>query len=255
MTLDLWLAALVALFALMGLFSGAIKQVAQWLAVALAYLVVKPLASAAAPSLAPKLGLPAAFGPVAVVALAMLAVFLLGAPMFRLLLTKLLPAREKTAGDRAAGLALGALKGAALVFVGLSVLVSFEKPLAESGHDLARATEGSRAVDFARRHNLFDTLKLPMLDAAKQLAAARSDPNAARALLQSPALQAALDDPALKAAFADPGLQAALRSADPSTLLQNPQVKKLLEDPRLTQSLARLEHTAQSETGRTTHGP
>jgi hypothetical protein len=240
MSLDLWLLGVVGLFGVMGLFSGAIKQVAQWLAMIAAYVFVRPAVS----------GLPVHYA-----GLAVLATILVGGPLLRLLINKLIPARALTAPDRVGGLLLGSLKGAALVYVCLCVTLAFEGPLSKSGVDLAGKTKDSRAVEAARRHNLFDRVKLPALQAAQRLAEARSDPRAAQQLLSSPAFQSALNDPALKAALSDPALKEALNGGgDPARLFENPQVKKLLEDPKLAETLAKLETEAETEAGRTTHG-
>jgi uncharacterized membrane protein required for colicin V production len=242
--LDLWLVVAVAAFGLMGLFSGAIKQAAQWLAVATAYLAVKPAATAAGPALAAKLGLPAVGGPVIVVSAAMLLAYVVGSLGFKALLNKLLPAREKTRADRIGGFALGAAKGAMGAFVLLSVVVAFEPQLAQSGIDLDKKTGGSSALAFTRRHNLFDVLHVPILDDVKRLAAARSDPRAAQALFDNPALKGALDDPRLKAALADPALQDALKGANPMAALQNPEIRKLLSNPEVAQALKKIEAPA-----------
>lgn len=237
MKLDLWLLGVVGLFGLMGAFSGALRQVAQWAGLAAAYLLAKPLAAALGPALAPRLGAWGAFAPLGAAAASMPAVYLAVGTLCRLALARLVPAGEKTRADRAAGLAMGAAKGGALVFVLLSVLVSFEEPLAKAGLDLEKQTRGSTAVAFARRRDLFASLKVPALDSAKRLAAARADPAAALALLEDPKIKAALSDPRLKALTSDPALQKALRAGDIAAVVGDPRVQKLLADPELAKAL------------------
>ena len=58
MNLDLLIAGLLAVFGLLGLASGAIKQLTHWAALAMAYIAAGPLAGQLTPVLAPRLGLP-----------------------------------------------------------------------------------------------------------------------------------------------------------------------------------------------------
>lgn len=241
MTLDRWVLLAVAAFALLGLISGAIKQLAQWLALVAAYVFAKPAGAALAPSLGPWLGFSPALAPIGLSALLMLATFVFGALLLRAVLKRVLPVTEKGKIDRLVGLALGGGKGAALAFVLLSTVLSFEEPLAKAGFDLESKTQGSSAVAWTRSHNLFDSMKVPALDAAKKLASIGGDPAALRELMADPKLKDLLDSPELKSALADPELRKLAESGNPAALLADPRVKKLLADPQLAKRLAELQ--------------
>lgn len=251
MNLDLALLALTALLGALGAYTGAIKQLSQWIGLAAAYLLGKPLAAALAPLLAPRLPLPASLAP-AVAALVLLPLLYFGVGRGSLwALKRLLAGREKTRGDRVAGFAMGSGKAAALSFLCLSLVFAFEEPLTSAGWDLPGLAADSRAAAFARAHNLFSVVALPQLEQAKKMAAARSDPQAALALLNDPSLQGMMSDPGIKALMQDPALKAML--ADPgalqrgelpagvTALMDNPEVKKLLEDPEIAKKLAELQ--------------
>lgn len=251
MDLDLALLAMTALLGALGAYSGAIKQASQWIGLATAYLVGKPLAAALGPLLAPRLPLPPSLAP----ALAALALFpLLYFGVGRAAhwgLKKALPGREKTRGDRFAGFAMGSGKAAALAFLCLSLVFAFEEPLTSAGWDMGALAADSRAAAFARAHNLFSVVALPQVEQAKKLARARQDPQALLGLLEDPALKGMMQDPALKAMMSDPAFKAML--ADPAALrrgelppgvtalMDNPEIKKLLDDPELAKKLAELQ--------------
>lgn len=251
MNLDLALLALVALLGALGAYTGAIKQLSQWIGLAAAYLLGKPLAAALAPLLAPRLPLPSSMAP-AVAALLLLPILYFGVGRGSLwALKKLLAGREKTRGDRFAGFAMGAGKAGALAFLCLSLVFAFEEPLTSAGWDMGALAADSRAAAFARAHNLFSVLELPAVAQAKKLAQARQDPQALLGLLEDPALKGMMQDPALKAMMSDPAFKAML--ADPAALqrgelpagvtalMDNPEIKKLLDDPELAKKLAELQ--------------
>jgi uncharacterized membrane protein required for colicin V production len=219
--LDLKLLGVVAAFGALGAVSGAIKQAAQLAALAAAYLLAGPVSSALAPVLASRL--PAALVPTAARTAALSLVYMLGAGLLRAVAHRAVPTLENGKADRLGGAGLGAAKGALRVFVGLCAVVSFEEPMNKAGLDASQRLSGSRLAELARRHNLFDAVKLPELEAAKKLAEARSDPKALQALLGDPKIQELLANPAFKS---------------------DPRVKKLLDDPALAKKLEELERQA-----------
>lgn len=174
MTLDLWLLGAVMLFAVFGYFSGALRMLGHWLALAVAYLAAKPAAAALSPLAAERFKqFPPKLVALGVGALAFPVIYILAGFAFRWILLKLLPTGSKTPADRKAGLALGAAKGAALVFLGLSVLASFEQPLAKAGWDLNKETGDSRALAYVREHNPFAAYAQSALEKAQAVTGAR----------------------------------------------------------------------------------
>lgn len=236
MTLDLWLLGALVLFGLLGLFSGAIKQLSQWIGLAAAYLFAKPLAAALAPLAAERLGIPALLAPLVVGGTAFPLIFFGGSLLAHLLLKRALPAGEKGRTDRGVGFLMGAAKAGAIVFILLSVVLAFEEPLGKAGWNVAKETDGSRAAAFVRGHNLFSRLHIPALEKAQKLAAAR-DPQAALALLNDPKIKKLLQDPELAKQFQALGAG----GVSPQALLNDPKIKQLLQDPELAKKLAELQ--------------
>lgn len=237
MTLDLWLLGALALFGLLGLFSGAIKQASQWIGLAMGYLFAKPLAAALGPLAAQRLGLPVLLAPLLVGGAMFPVIFFLGSALAHFLLKRALPAREKTRIDRGIGFFMGTAKAGVMIFILISVVLAFEEPLGQAGWNVAKETDGSRTVSFVRGHNLFSRLHIPALENAQKLAASRRDPQAVMALLQDPKLKALLQDPELAQKLGALGAG----GVSPQALLNDPKIKALLQDPELAKKLSGLQ--------------
>ncbi|MDE2293209.1 MAG: CvpA family protein [Elusimicrobia bacterium] len=237
MGLDLVLLGLVALFALLGWRSGAVRQVEHWAGLIAGALSARPVAARATPFLAPLLKAPPMLVYVALTSLAFLVVGAVVSEAVKAVLSRLAPSAGRV--DQTLGAALGAGKGAGFLFLVLSVVVAFEKPLEKAWGEPPAAWESSRAAAFARRHDIFSLLPAAERSQLKSLAAAAQDPRgitvdpSVKKLLQDPKLQAVLQDPKLKAVFQDPDLAKALKSGDYGKLKDDPRVKALLSDPRL----------------------
>ena len=233
MKFDLLLAGVVALFGLFGMLSGALNQLRHWAALILAALAARPLAARLTPYAAPRAGLPTTAVNAALGALLFIFIYLIGTLAAGRILAKLFPDRKNGRGDRAFGFCLGAAKGAFLLFVLLSLLIFFEKPLTAAFGAPPAPLRESRAVALARRHDLFDAVPVPALAHLEKLIEAAKGPDGLRDLENEPELRKLLEDPQVKAALQDEGLSRALKSGDLSTLRDDPRLKKILDDPRL----------------------
>jgi membrane protein required for colicin V production len=240
MKLDMAVLGVMALFGLLGLVSGAVKQLSHWAGLVLGACAARPLASALTPWAAARLSWPPILLNVMLSCLLFVVVSALGAVAAHFIFARLLQDHEKGPTDRVLGLVLGAGKAAAGIFVALSALLFFEKPLAQAAGAFDAQTKGSQAVAFVRAHNLFASLRLPALSGARKMLEAQSDPRAMKALLDDPRLKALLDDPRLKAVLTDPALRKALASGDTAALLENAKLKELINDPALAEQLARM---------------
>lgn len=237
MVLDLVLLGALLAFGALGARSGAIRQLSHWAGLACAYFLSGPLAAAAAPLAAPRLGLAPGLVKIGLSAVFFAALGALASLLVERVLGGRGGEREGTRPDRAGGFVLGAGKGAALAYVLLSAFVFFEKPLAPVFGP--RPAPDSRALRLARERNLFALAPASArarLEQLEKLAEAAKDPRAAQTLAQDPALKSLLDDPALKSALGDPRLAEALKTGDVSKLKDDPRFAPLLDDPRLKSS-------------------
>lgn len=161
----------------------------------------------------------------------------LGAALVHAALAKIAGKREGGRADGAVGLVLGAGKGGTLVFVALSVLLFFEKPLIRLYGPPPTFIATSRTVALVRRRGLFQIVSLPAVAKLERLLAALRDPASARELLaKDPGLHALLDDPRLRAALKNEQNARTLLSGDAAALKNNPELAALLHDPRLAQT-------------------
>jgi uncharacterized membrane protein required for colicin V production len=165
----------LALFAVYGYASGAIKQLSHWVGVALAYLCDRPATAALAPFAAKWSSWPPSVVGV-VLSCGLFFVFLLaGSEAGRRVLMRLFRGRQNGPVDHALGSALGAGKAAAVLFALLSGLLYFENPRAKASDGFDAAMKDSVTIAFVRRHNLFSTLRVPALtDIEKRIAPAKA---------------------------------------------------------------------------------
>jgi len=158
-TLDLACLALLVLAALGGAFSGALRQLLQLAAGAVAFLAARALGPTL--SLALSRHLPAqAAGPLARLGLfvTVLALVSLGG---RLLLRGLFGEALRGPTDRALGALLSAAKGGLVLWAALSALALYDKPVRIGGVTLDPA--GSDFAEAAREHNLLAETRLPQV--------------------------------------------------------------------------------------------
>ncbi|MDD5657429.1 MAG: CvpA family protein [Elusimicrobia bacterium] len=178
MACDLVIAALIAFFAIAGYRSGAVRQLAHIIGLAVALLGTKPAATAVGPALALRMGWdPARAENGLCFVLFPLILFAAGVAA-RVILNLLEPGDERGPLDQGLGFLVGGAKGGALLFVVLGSAFSFEKPLAQMQLDLDARTRGSCAAAFIRRHNLFADTKRPPTDALNKLLDGQAKPKA-----------------------------------------------------------------------------
>lgn len=235
MTIDLGLVVVLLVFGLFGLASGAIRQLTHWAGLACGAFLAGPLATRLTPWLAPRVHFPAAGVRVALASILFGLLAALGALAVHSALSKLSGGREDGKWNRAGGFALGVGKGAVAMFVLISVLLFFEKPLV-AHFGKPPTVDESRAVAFVRVHNLFETLHFEAANKLERLLEAATNPAKAQALASDPEVRRFLDDPAFKSALQDPALANALRSGDLSALKNDPKLGALLNDPRFAET-------------------
>lgn len=239
-SVDLFLLGLVALFAILGAFSGAARQVAHLIALTAAYLCARPLGQVVGPPLAKALELSATVGSV----LSTLGVFLIVLLGIRALLTWVF--RRVLAGkdpqdrrlDRGLGFALGGVKAALALFVALCAVTFIEENVAVAGRKLVVAPKGSIAFELSRRFNVFELAPAAAAEDLLEVARAASDPERVAQLRKDPSFQALRKDPRFQRALADTELRRALEAGDVHAVLRSRPVVELLEDPDAAARLA-----------------
>lgn len=234
MILDLGLLAALLVFAYSGWRSGAIRQLTHWGGLACGLVASGPAAARLTPYVVPHVGVPAAITRVLLSSIMFPIFGGLGAWAIHAILDKLSGGRELGRADLAGGAVFGLLKGGALGFIALSVLVFFEQPLVKYFGPPPPAVADSYSLSFIRRHGLFESAPVPAVAKLEKLLAAVRDPKAAKALSRDPEFRAMLTDPALRKTLNDDGVATALLTGDLDALKKDPRLAALLKDPRLS---------------------
>ncbi|HME92282.1 MAG TPA: CvpA family protein [Myxococcaceae bacterium] len=239
MILDLFILSLVAVFAVVGGFTGASRQIAQVVALGVGYLCARPLGAAFGPRLASALHLPMILGVIA----AMLVLFILVMACVRLLLTRLL--RRILAGDdersrgldRALGFGLGGFKVLLIAYFILSALSFVEDNVSLAGRRLGLSPKDSISFSLARKYNLFEMVQYRPVKDLVGIAEALHDPARAERLRKDPAFRALNQDPRFQRSLADRAMQEAIETGDYRALLQRDDVVRLIQTPAIAARL------------------
>lgn len=228
MLIDLLILGIVALMGIFGFSTGIIKQLHYWLGIVFAHLVSKPLALILTLMLAPDLGMPPIQARIGLSVLCFLTFYVIGSMIAGFFIKKIAKGREKGRIDRAVGVALATGKGSVILFVTLSGLVAFERPLSGIGLWPAESAQRSLILSALRRRSPVDTVSAlsrieTLMDAAKRTSHSQEDPE----------LKKLLRDPELSQALQDERLIRAVKSGNWSVLSEDPRIAELLRDPRI----------------------
>jgi membrane protein required for colicin V production len=242
MNFDLAVAAAVLLFAVLGAFSGFSRQVAQTVAALAAFFAAGPAGRFFALPFAQKLSASLTVGVVLATIVSFIVVYLLVRAVLTLVIRRLLAGKnpEDRSKDRVLGAALGGLKAAALVWVGVSAATFLENNLVISGKKFGFTPKDSAVVRLTRQYNV---IELQQFSGAKDLAKALkfvNDPKNGPKLKGDPDYAALLRDPRFKALLSQKALQQALETGDVRALVANDKVIELIHDPKQLRHLERL---------------
>jgi membrane protein required for colicin V production len=236
---DLFLLALVAVFAILGAFSGAARQLARLIAAIGAAIAAR----FGAPYLAPYAAKQLQSSPTVGLVLSSLLLFFVGFLVIRQVaqgvLLRILAGKDaKERGlDRALGFVLGGARVGAIAWFVLCALAFLEDNVSIAGQRLQVAPKGSALFQLARNHNLFAMTQVPGLSDLVEVAKVASDPQRAEALKKSPAFAALQKNPRFKEALASDAVRRALETGDHRALMTDTDVLKLLADPQARRSL------------------
>jgi uncharacterized membrane protein required for colicin V production len=236
--IDLAVALLLGFFAILGVISGAISQLAHLAGLIAGFLAARPVAQLAGPFVAQKLGYPPLLTTVGLSFLVFFGAYVVTAVTTRFVLRKLFPEGERGSLNRLLGMILGGGKAAAILFVLLCAVVFLEKPIAARSAAFRTESEASLAMGLARRHNLF--ANLPQIAGLQKLLDASQNPDKAGKLASDPNFQALTKDPRVKALTDDKSIQRALQSGDWATVLSSARVLETLNDQKISERLGKV---------------
>ncbi|HVE12031.1 MAG TPA: CvpA family protein [Elusimicrobiota bacterium] len=156
MNIDLIVAALILLSAISGYYSGAVRQLSHWIALAAAFLFHKRVAAAVVPVVAGQTGGTGSFASVVVRLMIFPLIMFLAGLLARGILNAIEPGDERGPLDQGLGIFVGLTKGAALLYLFGCIVIGIEEPLAKMGFDLRPQAKSSSFLAYAREHNVFE---------------------------------------------------------------------------------------------------
>jgi membrane protein required for colicin V production len=230
---------LIVVFAVVGAFEGAARQLAQLVALGFGYLCARPLGKALGPTVAQSFQVPIIFGVMVVMVLVfigvMISVRLLLTPFLRRLLSGGNP--QSRTLDRALGFVLGGLKVGLIAYFLVSALSFAEDNIALAGHRLGLSPRDSISFALARQYNLFETFQYRPVRDLVEIAQALNDPTKAAKLRKDPSFRALKQDPRFERTLGDVAMRKAIQTGDHAALLRRDEVIKLLQTPNVAARL------------------
>lgn len=252
MTIDLIILGLVLLFAVVGALSGGAKQIANLVALAVAWFVSRKLATWVGPKMAAALGgAPLLIGTVAGSLLLFIVVLVAVRYALTYLLRRLLggkdPDKRGMDLDGALGFVLGGAKVALIAYVVLSALVFAEQYVVVAGRHLGVSPKDSVSFGLARRYNLFELTQFAAVKDLVTVGRVATNPERARSLADNPAFKSLKQDPRFQKALADKQLREALERGDTQAALRSNLVLQLLQDPQFVARLGAAARASERE--------
>lgn len=232
MSIDLFLLIVTGIFAVVGAFTGAARQIAQLVGLAAAFGCSRPIGTFFGPRIAASLGSPLVVG----VVLGTIATFIVVLVAVRFVLTQILKRLfagrddEDRTADQALGFILGAMKVVAISYVILSALTFAERNITLAGRRLGISPRESYAFGVARKYNLFEMTQFSPVKDLVHVADAATDPKRRQKLLDDPAFKSLQQDARFRKVLTDESMRQAIERGDYQALLRSNVVLQLIQD-------------------------
>lgn len=239
MSIDLFLLILIGIFAVVGAFTGAARQIAQLVGLAAAFACSRPIGTFFGPRIAASLSVPMVAG----VVIGTIATFIVVLVAVRFVLTQILKRLfagrddEDRTADQALGFILGAMKVAAISYVLLSALTFAERNISIAGRRLGISPRESYAFGIARKYNLFEMTQFAPVKDLVHVADAASDPARREKLREDPAFKSLQQDPRFRKILNDQEMRKAIERGDYQALLRSNVVLQLIQDREVASRL------------------
>ncbi|HEX8825063.1 MAG TPA: CvpA family protein [Archangium sp.] len=252
MTIDLILLGLVLLFAVVGALTGGAKQIANLVAMAVAWFAARQLGPIVGPRMAEALGgVPLLVGVVAGSMLVFIGVLVAVRYALTTLLQRLFRGGGKDPDNRGIdgglGFVLGGAKVMAISYVVLSALVFAEQHIVVAGKRLGLSPKDSVSFGLARRFNLFEMTQFASVKDLVAVTQVTTNPEQAQRMADNPAFKSLKKDPRFQRALSDKKLREALERGDTQAVLRSNLVLQLLQDPDFVSRLGAAARASQRE--------
>jgi membrane protein required for colicin V production len=232
-TIDLVLLGLVLFFAIVGGFTGAARQVANLVGLAVGWFVSRRLGPLVGPKLAASMDVSLLLGTLVGTGLVFLFLWVAVRYILAVLFRRILAGRdpENRGLDRTLGFILGGAKVGVVLYAFISALTFFDKHVVVAGRQLNLSPRDSLSFQLARQYNLFEMTQFAPLKDLIRVAQIAGDPQRVGQLQDDPAFKALKKDPRFQRALRDDSLRRALERGDHQALLRSNLVLQLIQDP------------------------
>jgi membrane protein required for colicin V production len=250
MTIDLIILGLVLLFAVVGAITGGARQIANLVALAVAWFAARKLGPLVGPRLADALGdAPLLIGVVVGSLLVFIGVLVAVRYALTYLLQRLFRGKdpEHRGVDGTLGFVLGGAKVALIAYVLLSGLVFAEQHIVVAGKRMGVSPKDSVCFGLARSYNLFELTQFAAVKDLVAVARVTTNPEAAKRLANNPAYKSLKQDPRFQRAMSDKKLREALERGDTQAVLRSNLVLQLLQDPEFVSRLGAAARASQRD--------
>jgi len=239
MALDLFFLALALLLALLGLFSGFLRQVVRIAALVAACFLAVTVSPHAKGLLARWMEVETLLGDALSLTLAWLGCYIVLALAGRILVRLLRGSSHSIRFfDRLLGFFLGGAKGLLAVYLMACVLATFRGPIEKTGLGGKLGLRDSRVVDAAVGFNLLSLTSLPDMDKLRELTAALGDPVRKQTLIGDPRIRNLQQNPAFQQLLTDGEFQEAAGQKF-GELVRNKRFRQALKDAQIRELLSK----------------
>ncbi len=242
MNLDLLVGGFVLFFTVWGFLTGASRQIAQYVALVVAWLTASTAGQLVGGFLAQRLGGSLTVGQVIGTGISFLLIFFAVRVIVTSLLRRFFGASDTRSGltDRLLGALLSGGRMALLAYFALCSLVFLENNFTLFGKKLKVPSNQSVLFQFVRENNALQWQQFSGVNDFVRLVQMKGDSTKTQKLQERADFVALMKEPRFLRALKAEGLEKALKSGEMRTLLQNDDVVELIQDSTLMRRIERL---------------
>ncbi len=242
MNLDLVVTGFVLFFTLWGFFTGAARQIAQYVALLVAFLLAPHIGQFAGALVASRVGASLTVGQVLATGISFLILFFAVRMAVTALVRRFLGSDSARSGmsDRLLGAVLSGGRMAVLAYFALCALVFLENSLTLFGKKLVVSKSQSNLLQFVRENNVLQWQQFSGAKEFVKLVQMKADPSQFAKMKDKADFLALMKEQRFTRALSADGLDLATQAGQYKALLQNNDVVELIQDDVLMRRIERL---------------
>ena len=241
MTLDLLVLGLVLLSAIWGAFTGAARQIAQYVALVIGGIAAAPGGHFFAQPVAARMGTSLGLGVIIATVLTFIVVFVTVRLIVRVVVKRLITGQkeEGRGRDRALGFLLAGVRMTVFAYLALCVLAFVENNVVVAGKKLGFTPKDSVIFPFVRSNNLLEYQQFSGSRDLLKLAKTATSPGEAAALARDSDFAALMNDPRFKKLISTDAMKKALQTGDVRAMFESNAIVEALQDDTMMRKIER----------------